>query len=179
MFKRERVAGDIYCLDIFTIPHELKEQFDVVVSFGLIEHFTATNEIVSALAALLKPGGVVITFIPNMRGTTGLAQKILNREIFDIHIPLTLHQVEMAHKSAGLHVVTTTYFLSTNFGVVNIGEPNWKSLGWFIKKIVSVVMTRFSMAAWFLERVLGKLPKTQLFSPYVNCVAVRPNKNKS
>lgn len=179
MLKRERVQGEIYCVDIFNVPKELKENFDVVVSFGLIEHFTDTNEIVSALASLLKPGGVIITCIPNMRGATGWVQKILHREVFNIHIPLTPIQVNAAHKSSGLHVIESTYFLSTNFGVVNIGEPNYRSLSWLSKKVILAVMFRFSMMTWFLERILDRFPETELFSPYVKCVAMRPQESKS
>lgn len=173
MMKREGVSGEVYCSDIFDVPNTLKGSFDVVVSFGLIEHFSNTNEIVSALAGLLKPGGVIFTNIPNMRGTTGFVQKVLNRDIYDIHVPLTPSQVRAAHEAAGLHVIESAYFLSNNYGVVNLGDPNRRNLGWWAKKIVLAILARVSMAVWLIERMLGKLPASQAFSPYVNCIAVR------
>lgn len=175
MMKREGVSGEVYCSDIFAVPDTLQGSFDVVVSFGLIEHFSDTNEIVSALAGLLKPGGVILTNIPNMRGTTGFVQKILNRGIYDIHVPLTPSQVRIAHEAAGLRVMESAYFLSNNYGVVNLGDPNRKSLGWWTKKIVLALLARVSMAVWLIERKLGKLPATQALSPYVNCIAMKPN----
>lgn len=174
MMKREGVNGDVYCSDIFAIPDNLKGKFDVVVSFGLIEHFSDTNEIISALAGLLKPGGVILTNIPNMRGTTGFVQKILNRGIYDIHVPLTPSQVQSAHEAAGLSEVKASYFLSTNYGVVNLGDPNRRSPDWWVKKIALALLARTSMAVWSIERLLGKLPVSQAFSPYVNCIAMRP-----
>lgn len=173
MLNREGVDGEVYCSDIFAIPDTLKGRFDVVVSFGLIEHFSNTNEIVSALAGLLKPGGVIFTNIPNMGGTTGFFQKILNRGIYDIHVPLTPSQVRSAHEAAGLRVIEANYFLSSNYGVVNLGDPNRRSPGWWVKKIVLALLARVSMAVWLVERKLGKLPATQAFSPYVNCIAMR------
>lgn len=175
MLKREGVRGEVFCSDIFAIPDALRGGFDVVISFGLIEHFTNTNEIVSALAGLLKPGGVIFTNIPNMRGTTGLAQKVLNRGIYDIHVPLTPSHVRSAHEAAGLHVIESVYFLSNNYGVLNLGEPNRRSLDWWAKKIVLAILVRVSMAVWLIERKLGKLPATRALSPYVNCVAMKPN----
>jgi 2-polyprenyl-3-methyl-5-hydroxy-6-metoxy-1,4-benzoquinol methylase len=174
MMEREGVRGEVYCSDIFAIPDSLKGKFDIVVSFGLIEHFSDTREIVSALAQLMKPGGVILTNIPNMRGTVGLAQKFLNRGIYDIHVPLTPSLVRDAHEKAGLRVIKCGYFLSCNYGVVNLGKPNQRSLRWWAKKIVLASLARLSMMVWLIERTLGKFPVTQLFSPYVNCVAVKP-----
>lgn len=174
MLKREGVSGEVYCADIFEVPDSLKGSFDAVVSFGLIEHFSNTNEIVSALAVLLKPGGVIFTNIPNMQGMTGLAQKLLNRDIYDIHVPLSPLDVRIAHEAAGLHVLESEYFLSSNFGVVNLGEMNRKSLGWWTKKIALALLTRVSMATWLIERKFGKFRASQVFSPYVNCIAIRP-----
>jgi 2-polyprenyl-3-methyl-5-hydroxy-6-metoxy-1,4-benzoquinol methylase len=175
MMNREGVSGEVYCSDIFAVPASLKGGFDVVVSFGLIEHFSNTNEIVSALAGLLKPGGVILTNIPNMRGTVGFVQKILNRKIYDIHVPLTPSQVKSAHEAAGLSVIEAGYFLSSNFGVVNLGDPNRKSPGWWAKKIALAILVRISMAVWWVERKFGKFPVSQAFSQYVNCVGIRPS----
>lgn len=174
MMEREGVSGEIYCSDIFSVPDSLKGTFDVVVSFGLIEHFSNTHEIVSALAALLRPGGVILTNIPNMKGTTGFVQKILNRGIYDIHIPLTPTQLQSAHEAAGLCEVKANYFLSTNYGVVNLGDPNRRIPIWWAKKIALAVLVRISMAVWWVERMSGKLPVSQTFSPYINCTATRP-----
>lgn len=174
MMKREGVSGEIYCSDIFAVPDTLQGRFDVVVSFGLIEHFSNTNEIVSALAGLLKPGGVIFTNIPNMRGTPGFLQRVLNREIYDIHVPLTPSQIRIAHEAAGLRVMEAAYFLSNNYGVLNHGDPNRRDLGWWTKKIALAILARVSMVVWLFERRLGKFPTSQAFSPYVNCIAMRP-----
>jgi hypothetical protein len=118
--------------------------------------------------------GIACANIPNMRGTTGLVQKILNRRIYDIHVPLTPSQVKSAHEAAGLSVIEAGYFLSSNFGVMNLGDPNRKSPGGWAKKIALAILVRISMAVWWVERKFGKFPVSQAFSPYVNCVGIRP-----
>lgn len=174
ILEREDVPAEIYCCDIFSIPDDLVERFDVVVSFGLIEHFSDTTAIVTALSRLVRPGGLIFTNVPNMHGMTGFAQKILDKRVYDIHVPLTAEVVRKAHKQAGLNTVSCDYFLSTHFGVVNLNSLRVYSLEWWIKKMTLAVLARISVGIWWLERMLGPLPTSHVFSPYVNCLAIKP-----
>ena len=174
ILEREGVAGEVICCDVFAPPEALIGRFDAVVSFGLVEHFADTREIVSAMARLLKPGGVLFTHIPNMNGLTGLLQRFFNRAVFDIHIPLTVAQLRAAHEASGLRVVSCDYFLSNNFGVANLGNLVVDSLEWKIKRLALTWATRVSKVIWLLERYAGELPKSRWFSPYINCVALKP-----
>ena len=61
------LAGEITCADLFAPPRALLGAFDVVVSFGVVEHFSDTGAVTAAMAALLRPGGLLITVIPNSR----------------------------------------------------------------------------------------------------------------
>lgn len=175
MLDREGVEGDIYCCDIFSIPDALAGKFDVVVSFGLIEHFSDTTAIVNAVSRLVKPGGLIFASVPNMNGLTGLIQKILDKDVYRKHVPLTAEAVRKAHERAGLDIVSCGYFLSINLGVVNINSVRIHSLEWWMKKVVLAVLARVSMAVWLWERFLGPLPESRVFSPYINCVATKPN----
>jgi SAM-dependent methyltransferase len=55
------VPGEIVCADLFAPPPHLLAQFDVVVSFGVVEHFDDTAACVAACARLVKPGGLMVT----------------------------------------------------------------------------------------------------------------------
>lgn len=176
ILRREDVQGEVFCCDIFAIPDDLVERFDVVVTFGLIEHFSNTTEIVTALSRLIKPGGLVFTNVPNMYGMTGFTQKILDKKVYDIHVPLTAEVVRMAHEQAGLNTVSCDYFLSTHFGVVNLNSISVYSFEWWTKKVVLAGLARISMVAWWWERLLGPLPAGRIFSPYINCLAIKPKK---
>ncbi|MGE0030064.1 MAG: class I SAM-dependent methyltransferase [Steroidobacteraceae bacterium] len=174
MLEREGIQAEVHCLDVFSIPDDLVERYDVLVSFGLIEHFSDTTAIVAALARLIKPGGLIFTNVPNMFGVTGFLQKVMDKDVFDIHVPLSAEAVRNAHELAGLQVVDCDYFLSVNLGVVNLNSIRTHSLEWWIKKIALAVLVRLSMAAWWWERLLGQLPVSRAFSPYVNCIATKP-----
>ena len=62
------VEGRIVEGDLFSPPEDLLEAFDVVVSFGLVEHFDDTTAATEALGRFLVPGGTLVTVIPNHRG---------------------------------------------------------------------------------------------------------------
>ena len=60
-------------------------QFDIVMSFGFIEHFTNADEVVKLHLLWLKPGGILILGVPNFRGINFLIQKILDKTVLDKH----------------------------------------------------------------------------------------------
>jgi SAM-dependent methyltransferase len=53
--------------DAFDLPAELRDRFDVAMSFGLCEHFLGARRlgIVAAHLQLLKPGALAIVNVPN------------------------------------------------------------------------------------------------------------------
>jgi 2-polyprenyl-3-methyl-5-hydroxy-6-metoxy-1,4-benzoquinol methylase len=159
------VQGEIIYSDFFTPPPDILGVFDVVYSAGVAEHFQDTAQCIAAFAAFLKPGGLLLTFIPNMTGANGLVQKVVNRQIYDIHVPLTADDLRDAHLRAGLKVVSCDYFLSTNFLVSNAGDSN------SLKRLLLAGLGAVSGVTWALESYTMRLPATALFSPYVVCVA--------
>ncbi len=170
ILAREQVSGEVHCGDLFHPSDALLDRFDVLVSFGLVEHFTDTSAVLCALARFVKPGGVLFTNIPNMCGLIGTVQKFINRSVYDVHVPLAPAALRQAHEDAGCEVLECGYFMSTNFGVLNMGHipigPNW-----WAKKILAATLARVSMGVWLFERVLGPAPTSQLFSPYIHCLA--------
>jgi SAM-dependent methyltransferase len=55
------VRGDVWA-------HEFKRSFDVVSSFGLIEHFDDWPELLRRHAQLVAPGGRLVVSVPNFKG---------------------------------------------------------------------------------------------------------------
>jgi 2-polyprenyl-3-methyl-5-hydroxy-6-metoxy-1,4-benzoquinol methylase len=174
MLAREGVVGEIVFGSVFAPPEALIESCDAVMSFGLVEHFADTAEIVTAMARLLKPGGVMFTNVPNLNGTIGWVQKhLMSREVFDIHVLLTPADLRLAHEKAGLAVVHSDYFLSTNFSVLNAGDGRPGGIVWWMKRSVRSALIGASGVVWAAERLIGRLPPSRAFAPYVNCVAVK------
>src|SRR5438067_491116 len=100
--RKHRCPAKIVCCDMFQPALELKGTFDVVVSFGLVEHFADTILALRTCKHFLKTDGLMITSVPNLVGIPGIAQRIINREILDKHIVLSTDSFRAAHESAGL-----------------------------------------------------------------------------
>jgi 2-polyprenyl-3-methyl-5-hydroxy-6-metoxy-1,4-benzoquinol methylase len=170
ILQRAGVAGRVVEGDLFAPPEDLLGQFDAVVSFGLVEHFTDTGAALAALARFLKPDGMILTTTPNMGGSlVGLLQKMLNRAVYDVHEPITRGRMAVAHGQADLQLSWCRYFLSVNLSVVNIGS--WQNTR--RRDRVMRILSRVSKTAWMLERLGLRVPPNRLTSPYIAAVARR------
>ena len=65
--KLHDISGQIICEDVFDASFE--QEFDIVYSMGLIEHFFDPDKIIDKHIELLKPGGILIITIPNFKGS--------------------------------------------------------------------------------------------------------------
>ena len=165
------IQGEVVCADFFSPPASLLGTFDVVITFGVVEHFTDTQSCIKALAKLLKPGGLLITIIPNMVGLIGRIEKTINRPVYDIHVPLDAESLTRVHKFLRLEVLQAGYFMSTHFGVLNLNGLNPRSLNWKIKNVFLKILLHISKLIWLFEGVFGQLMPNRLTSPYINCLA--------
>jgi SAM-dependent methyltransferase len=144
------------------------EGFDVVISFGVLEHFDRTTDCLIAFSRYLKPGGLMITTIPNLCGLNGSIQKIVNRPIFDIHVALDAESLAAAHERMGLRVSSCDYFLLVNFGILNI--ENFSGL---FHAVASRFRSWITKVIWICEGAIPLLKPNRWSSPYINCVAVK------
>jgi 2-polyprenyl-3-methyl-5-hydroxy-6-metoxy-1,4-benzoquinol methylase len=161
------VPGEIVNGDLFGPPSHMLGAFDVVFSMGLVEHFADTTGCVGALSRFLRPGGVMVTTIPNMVGATGTLQKLVNRAVYDIHVPLDREGLRRAHEGAALDVLHCEYFIFANAGVLNIGGAPAPRVAKFVTRVLYLA----SLVVWTIEGDAGRLPVNRLTSPYVICVA--------
>jgi 2-polyprenyl-3-methyl-5-hydroxy-6-metoxy-1,4-benzoquinol methylase len=164
------VDGTIVCANFFTPPAELLGTFDVIVSFGVVEHFQDTTAVLTNFARFLKPGGLIITSIPNFTGLMGWMQKRLSRTVYDIHVPMDKDTLALAHRRAGLQMRACGYFMGANLGVLNFHD-------WPVGPVRTVAMklqAAVSLLIWALEMKGSRIRPNKFTSPYVVCVAVKP-----
>lgn len=171
ILEKEGIKGKIICDDFLNLKIDLSEQFDAVISIGVVEHISDTQLAITKIASYAKAGGKIITLIPNMVGMIGILQKYFNREIFNNHVPLTPKEIKCAHENAGLTVTNCSYWLFTNFGVVNLRGMNDTNISSLIKKGVNQVLWRFSNMVWLFEKLGLRIPANRLTSPYIMCIA--------
>ena len=175
MLSAMKVDGEVIFADFFAPPNECLGKYDVVVSFGVAEHFSDTSGCLQSFAQFLKPGGMIFTLIPNMCGFPGFLAKVTNRPFYDLHMIIDAKMLADAHTRAGFVNVTSDYLMSINLGVLNNFNGIKKgSVRWRIMKLLLLLFHGITAGTWFLERMLGEFRPNKTFSPYVVCTGVKP-----
>jgi 2-polyprenyl-3-methyl-5-hydroxy-6-metoxy-1,4-benzoquinol methylase len=170
VLEREGVKGEVYCADFFSVPAQLIGRFDVLISFGVVEHFEQTAEAVRAMPRLLKPEGRMITVIPNFTGVLGEYQKLLDRDVYNAHVPLSRESLASAHREAGLEIESCDYFLPICLEVYNLERWPKHLLHWFTIRSHAAI----SRAVWFVDDHIVRIRQNRWTSPYINCVGRKP-----
>lgn len=171
---------EIYCSNLFDPPENLLGSFDFVFTNGVVEHFSDTSGVFKALARLSRPGGTLITIIPNMRGLTGLLQRVVNKSVYRVHVPLGVNDLTLAQRNARLDVKECEYFQNLNLGVVNMGSAHEHFPTALLRKLVRLSLDLSTAGFWTFERLnLVRLKPTQYRSPYVVSVAQKPEAAES
>ena len=84
LFTALQLEAELYCADLFN--HEIPaESFDIVASFGVVEHFNDPRPAVRKHIELVRPGGVALIAIPNYGGLYGILQKWCDKENLALH----------------------------------------------------------------------------------------------
>jgi 2-polyprenyl-3-methyl-5-hydroxy-6-metoxy-1,4-benzoquinol methylase len=168
---------EIYCKDFLEKDFSLPKRFNFIFSYGVVEHFKDTEEVLAIFAQLLEPGGVMITLVPNLNGLNGYVTKTLMPEIYAIHKIINNKELASFHRGIGLKVLKSNYVGTLSLAVL----PFANSTNWFLRKntfrrkaflkLVSVLDRGFS--AFF--KFTGINIPSQLFSPYIICIAQNKN----
>lgn len=84
LFDRLEVCGDLRHEDAFATSFPANH-FDVVMSFGLAEHFDDPRPLIAKHIDLLRPGGTALVVIPDYGGVWGRWQARLDPDNLAIH----------------------------------------------------------------------------------------------
>ena len=176
VLQREGVKGKVVCGDMFDPPpKDMAGAFDMVTSFGVVEHFTDTAGAVAACARFLRPGGVMMTIIPNLAGLSGTALRYFNRPLYDIHVPLTAAQLGEAHDRSGLEVVGCDYLIPMWFSDWDVPAEDKRKGRRLLRDLLWYSSASLSAALWVLDDLTGnRRPASRLFSPWSVCWARKP-----
>lgn len=88
VFAAHGIAPDrVIQADFFApeIDERYHEAFDIVVSRGFIEHFRDVEDVVARHLALLRPGGLLIVLVPNLKGVNRLLSWFFDRRVLAMH----------------------------------------------------------------------------------------------
>lgn len=165
------VDGTIIEGDFF----KLSGAYDVVFSAGVIEHFQDPSLPLAAFGRLLRPGGFLVTSVPNLGGVNGLYHRVLKPETFTTHTRITLAQLRGWHTALGL-----TERLATSYGSFSLlrmpgnafaHRPRVQRFAWGPAYRVAAGLT--SRACFLLHRRGVRLDHP-LLSPHLVVVAQDP-----
>ncbi len=169
IFKRDGVNGNIHLGDMFNPPGELVGKYDFVISMGVIEHFSDTSEVIRVLKRFLKPGGILITSLPNHNGLLGLIVKVFNRPLFNIHYLIDVKHIKDGYNDNGMQLNFLDYVLCPSF-FLNLDQHNGKLNFFFIRKIIAKLLAVFSLILIFADKNLFRIPSSRTISPAIMAV---------
>lgn len=156
------VPGDIRQRDLFGDNADLEGTADFLFSLGFIEHFEDTVGVLARMRRLLKPGGTILTIVPNFAGWPGSVQKLVHPEVYRMHVILDLPDIERAHREAGFEAVEAGYLGSIASEVVKYPDPAPLRL-----RVLRKILKKVTKTCWFLFRAAGLHPESRRLSPYI------------
>ncbi|MBK0378022.1 class I SAM-dependent methyltransferase [Mucilaginibacter segetis] len=142
--------------DLFT--YKPIEQYDMVLSFGLIEHFNDTKFIIGEHIKFLKPGGTLFITLPNFKAVNGWVQRQFDKDNYDKHNinSMDLDLLKSSCEQFGLSNVEAYY--------------HGKFSVWLENKTEQTITAKFLMKAiWLTGKIATKLVpvESKMLSPYI------------
>ncbi len=171
LLDEEGVPGEVHERDLFAENPDLERTADVLFSNGFIEHFEDTVGTLVRMRNLMKPGGLIITVIPNFTGWLGRIQKRVNPDVYRIHIIMALQDVVRVHRAAGFDTVEASYFGSVASEVAKYPIP-----APFRLRVLRKILKKITKTCWLFFRATGWHPETQRLSPYIAYVGGLPDR---
>lgn len=89
---------------------QLRGQYDLVFSAGVIEHFEEPKAVLMNFVRLVRPGGILITSVPNLRGLNRLYWQLLKPETLRTHRVIKLTDLRQWHREMGLQELVGTCY---------------------------------------------------------------------
>jgi 2-polyprenyl-3-methyl-5-hydroxy-6-metoxy-1,4-benzoquinol methylase len=167
--KMQNIRYDeIICKDIFEPNCTNGKKYDIVISFGMIEHFNNTEDVIRILKSMVNPNGILITIVPNINGLGKWIPKAFVREIYDMHKVFT--RISLLAYCADKYInLKTDYAGNFTFAVF----PLIRSKIWLLKKDTLVGKIMHKMIR-LLDIILSRIYvlfginfPAKWFSPYI------------
>ena len=129
--SRAGCEGVIINSDFLHLESDFTGQFDIIFSFGVIEHFASPGEIINQFSAFLKDGGIIITYIPNLIGIMGHLLKIVNQDFYDAHKLISLEELTKFHSDSKMDILFSSYMQFFDLNILNLSRfgPRLARLG--------------------------------------------------
>ncbi|HKY33166.1 MAG TPA: class I SAM-dependent methyltransferase [Candidatus Polarisedimenticolia bacterium] len=101
--------GTILCRDAFARWPDLEGRFDLVFSMGVMEHFDDVEVRLAAAGRYLRPGGRILTTVPNLQGINWTLQRLGDLRTLRAHVVHGRRSLRAAHEAAGFDTIAAGY----------------------------------------------------------------------
>ena len=150
--------GDISIIEADLFNYQPTLLYDMVLSFGLIEHFSNTRSIIQTHLLFLKPGGTLFITLPNFRGVNGWVQRKFDRENYDKHYIESMDPALLARycRELGLKSVESYYHGKFSTWLENRSQK-------------STAVRLLHKAVWLTGKIATRIipVESRLLSPYI------------
>jgi len=148
--------GNFYNIDYKEYLKTYYEKYDIVCSFGFIEHFLNYEEVFWDHIKLLKNNGILIIQFPNFRGLVQYSlHKFFDLDNLNNHV-IDAMNVEFYEKSIqkNFEILFSGYYGNFDFWIDDFKKKN----GRVKNKLLSFLFKT--------KKYWNKLPNTSIYSPY-------------
>lgn len=167
--------GEIICKDIFEQDWSGGKKYDVVFSYGVIEHFDNPEDVIRILSSILNPRGIIITLVPNLNGIMGRLSKYFVPDIYKMHKIITQSQLQSYHEQNGLINLKTGYAGTFTLSVIPLARSTRRIFreGSIVRKITLFFLNSFDKLVTKLFSVFKINIPSRYLSPYIISIATR------
>ena len=150
--------GDIKIIEADLFNYTPAEKYDMVLSFGLIEHFSDTKAIINTHLQFLKPGGTLFITLPNFTSVNGWVQRKFDLDNYNKHYIDCMNPVFLAEscKQLGLKNIESYYH-----GKYTVWLENRDQKSGIVKALVKGIWTGIKVASKLTSK------QSKALSPYI------------
>lgn len=153
----------LYKEDVFVWKSDKK--FDLVCSFGFIEHFDDIDPIIAKHAELIAPGGKLIITLPHFAHAQYFLHWLIDRDNLKKHNTkiMNLSSIRKTAEDSGLKIELLSYYKTFGFWTERTRMAWWeRCINWFILKFGKMI-----------TKIFGYDRPNSLLSPHIVCLAKR------
>jgi 2-polyprenyl-3-methyl-5-hydroxy-6-metoxy-1,4-benzoquinol methylase len=161
--------GEIICRDIFEQDWTEGRKYDIIFSYGVVEHFDNPEEVIRIFSSILNPGGIIITLVPNLNGIMGRLSKYFVPDVYKMHKVINQTQLRDYHEKNELINLRTGYAGTFTMAVIPLIRSTRRILheGSVFRNVTLFLLNSFDKLATKLFRLFRINIPSRCFSPYI------------
>lgn len=156
---------DLHLIEADLFNYQAEEKFDLCLSYGFIEHFSDTQDLLKKHIDFIKMGGTLLIIVPNFLGLNGWVNKHFDYAVYEKHFLGCMNKIQLKKNALALNLHEIEAFY---YGKFSIWVSEYQSRSTLFKIAFQIV------------RILGKgiskiIPvESKWFSPYTVLIAKKP-----